>query len=171
MRCSNFSHVNWQIETKKTITTASRTLSPTECKYAHTEKEPLALIFGVRWFHQYLYGRKFTLATDHKPLLAILQPKEEIPSLAAARLQHWTALLSAYMYMYLHDIEFKWTHDHCNAVWTLLLTTERWRKWISLPNQALSTLLKSTIQEEVMVRNFILVLLGFLELSLNSWHP
>ena len=69
------------------------------------------MIFGVKKFHQYLYGRKFTLITDHKPLMTILGPKKGIPSLAAARLQRWAILPSAYNY----EIEFKSTHEHSNA--------------------------------------------------------
>ena len=75
------------------------------------EKEALAIVFGVRKFHQYIYGRRFTLVTDHKPLLTILGPKTGIPSLAAARMQRWSFLLSAYQY----DIIFKPTAAHCNA--------------------------------------------------------
>ena len=48
---------------------------------------------------------------DHKPLTSILGPKRGIPSLAAARLQRWAVLLSAYNY----DIKYKTTNDHCNA--------------------------------------------------------
>ena len=62
------------------------------------EKEALAIVFGVRKFHQYIYGRRFTLVTDHKPLLTILGPKTGIPSLAAAIMQRWSFLLSAYQY-------------------------------------------------------------------------
>ena len=93
------------------IAFASRTLSPSEKNYAQLEKEALSLIFGVKKFHQYLYGRKFVLVTDHKPLTTILGPKKGIPSLAAARLQRWAILLSAYDY----EIRFKSTNDHCNA--------------------------------------------------------
>ena len=71
----------------------------------------LSLIYGVKKFHQYLYGRKFTIITDHKPLLAILGPKTGVPSLAAARLQRWAVLFSAYSY----DIQFKPTDKHANA--------------------------------------------------------
>ena len=49
--------------------------------------------------------------TDHKPLTAILGPKKSVPPLAAARLQRWAMLLSAYSY----DIQFKPTSDHVNA--------------------------------------------------------
>ena len=72
---------------ERPIIYASRSLSPSERNYAQLEKEALSLIFGVKKFHQYLYGRKFQLVTDHKPLTAILGPKKGIPSLAAARLQ------------------------------------------------------------------------------------
>ena len=96
---------------ERPIAFASRMLSPSEQNYAQLEKEALSLVFGVKKFNQYLYGRKFTLIIDHKPLTAILGPKKGIPSLAAARLQRWAVLLSAYEY----EIKYKSTHDHCNA--------------------------------------------------------
>ena len=51
----------------------------------------------------YLFGRKFTLRTDHKPLLKIFAPDSATPVLAAARLQRWSLVLSSYQY----EIEFK----------------------------------------------------------------
>ena len=93
------------------IAFASRTLTSSEQNYAQLEKEALSLIFGVKKFHQYFYGRRFTLITDHKPLLTILGPKKGIPSLAAARLQRWAVFLLAYRY----DIKFKDTLSHANA--------------------------------------------------------
>ena len=90
---------------------ASRTLTDSERNYAQLEKEALSLIFGVKKFHRFLYGRKFILITDHKPLVTILGPKKSIPPLAAARLQRWAVLLSAYQY----DIRYKATSDHSNA--------------------------------------------------------
>ena len=93
------------------IAFASHTLSPSERNYSQVEKEALSLIFGVRKFHQYLYGRHFTIVTDHKPLTTILGPKQGIPALAAARMQRWALLLSAYAY----DIQFRPTGLHGNA--------------------------------------------------------
>ena len=97
--------------TKRPIAFASRTLTKSEKNYAQLEKEALALIFGVKHFHQYLYARSFTLVTDHRPLTTILSPHKGIPSLAAARLQLRAIILSAYQY----DIEFKCTQQHGKA--------------------------------------------------------
>ena len=48
--------------TERPVAFASRTLSPAECNYAQVEKEALSLIFGIHKFHQYLYGRTFTIS-------------------------------------------------------------------------------------------------------------
>ena len=72
---------------ERPIAHASRTLTQAEKGYAQLKKEALSLIYGVKKFHQFLYGRRFTLITDHKPLLTILGPKKRLPTLAAARLQ------------------------------------------------------------------------------------
>ena len=83
-------------ESEKPIAFASCTLCKAERNYSQLKKEALSIIFGVQKFHQYLYGRKFTLVTDHKPLITILNPRKGIPSLAAARLQRWALILASY---------------------------------------------------------------------------
>ena len=50
-------------------------------------------MFGVRKFHRYIYGRRFLLLTDHKPLLSIFGSKVGI---SANRLQRWELVLLAY---------------------------------------------------------------------------
>ena len=71
----------------------SRTLSVTEKRYSQLDKEALAIIFGVRRYHQYLYGREFELKTDHKPLIYIFSAKKGIPTLASGRIQRWALIL------------------------------------------------------------------------------
>lgn len=81
---------------ERPIVFASRTLTKAERNYSQLDKEALALIFAVKHFHQYVYGRQFVLETDHKPLIHIFGPKKGIPVMAASRLQRWAVLLSAY---------------------------------------------------------------------------
>ena len=85
-------------KSERPVAYALRTLTAPEQNYAQIEREALAIIFAVRRFHQYLYGRTFTLVTDHRPLCKTFGEKEGIPPLAAARMQHWALLLSAYHY-------------------------------------------------------------------------
>ena len=46
---------------------ASRTLSRAERGNGQVEKEGLAVVYSVKKLHQYLYGQKFEIWTDHKP--------------------------------------------------------------------------------------------------------
>ncbi|UYV84361.1 K02A2.6-like [Cordylochernes scorpioides] len=55
------------------ITYSSIALSAAQKKYSQIEKELLAVYFGCKRNHLYLYGRKFTAFTDHKPLLTIMK--------------------------------------------------------------------------------------------------
>ena len=52
---------------------ASRSLTPTESKYAQIEKELLAIVFGVEKFESYVNGKRLKVGTDHKPLESILK--------------------------------------------------------------------------------------------------
>ena len=51
------------------IAFASKSLTPTQLSYSNIEREALALVHGVQRFHTYLYGRRFTVITDHKPVV------------------------------------------------------------------------------------------------------
>eukprot|EP00731_Ephydatia_muelleri_P001201 Em0001g1201a len=78
---------------ERPVAFASRTLTQTEKGYSQIDKEALALVWGIRKFHQYVYGHKFTLITDHQPLTMILDPHKSIPVTTAARLQRYAAFL------------------------------------------------------------------------------
>ena len=56
---------NWAISARET-----------KKKYDTYEKEALAIIFCVTDFRPYLYRRKFTLVTDHKPLVWFQNSKD-----------------------------------------------------------------------------------------------
>ena len=58
---------------------ASRSLSASERNYAQLEKEALSIIWN-KAVHQYLYGKKFKLITDYKPLTTIFGPKSGVHS-------------------------------------------------------------------------------------------
>ena len=74
---------------ERPIAFASRTLSSAERNYSQIEKETLACVFGVTKFHSYVYGRRFTLVTDHKPLLLLLHEHQAVPSTTSNRIQRW----------------------------------------------------------------------------------
>ena len=84
---------------ERPVAYASWTLAPTALNYAQIEREALAIVLAVRKFYQYLYGRQFTLTTDHHPLCKLLGSNQGVPSLAAARMQRWALILSAYQYV------------------------------------------------------------------------
>lgn len=96
---------------ERPIAFASRTLSQAEKNYAQIEREALSIVFRVKKFHQYLFGRKFTLLTDHRPLTSIFGPHKIFPSLAASRMQWWALLLSAHQY----EIRYRKSDQHQNA--------------------------------------------------------
>ena len=58
---------------EKPVAYASKTLSMTERKYSTGEREALACIFACEHWHVFLFGRKFTLRTDHQALTTLLE--------------------------------------------------------------------------------------------------
>ena len=97
--------------TERPIGFSSRTLSPAEQKYSQIEIETLACVFGVKRFHSYLFGHRFTLITDHQPLLTLINAHRAIPTHTSNRIQRWALTLSMYEY----SILFKSTATHGNA--------------------------------------------------------
>ena len=50
---------------------ASRSLTPEEKRYSHTDREGLALVWGIEHFRLFLLGAEFDVIMDHKALEAI----------------------------------------------------------------------------------------------------
>ena len=73
---------------------ASSTLIPAETRYAHIEKELLAVEFTCQRFEAYIYGREgVNIETDHKPLEIIMRKPLNT---ALKRLQHMMLALQKY---------------------------------------------------------------------------
>ena len=50
------------------VALVSKVLTPTEQRYANNERELLACVFGAECFQTYVFGRHFTIESDHKSL-------------------------------------------------------------------------------------------------------
>lgn len=82
---------------ERPIAFASRTLNSAEENYSTTEKEALAIIWAVKKFEPYLYGYKFLLITDHKPLTFIKTSDKN------SKILRWRLELGKFEY----DIKYK----------------------------------------------------------------
>jgi len=58
----------------------------------------LSVIYGVKRFHQYLWGRSFDLIADYRPLVTLFGEHKHFPMMAAAHIQRWAIIVSAYDY-------------------------------------------------------------------------
>ncbi|GBP14109.1 Retrovirus-related Pol polyprotein from transposon 17.6 [Eumeta japonica] len=85
---------------------ASRTLNEHEINYSTIEKELLAIIWATKYFRPYLFGRKFIIETDHKPLTWLFSIKE--PN---SKLIRWRLKLSEFDY----EIKYKKGTKNGNA--------------------------------------------------------
>ena len=74
---------------------ASRTLTPAEKNYSQLEKEALGVVFAVKKFHNYLFGRHFIIESDHRHLF---NSSKVISPTASSRITRWTLTLSAYTF-------------------------------------------------------------------------
>ena len=75
------------------------------------KKEAIAIVFGLKNVYQYLFGRKFIRATDHRSLLALFGLGKDLPLLAAKRIARWALMLSQFNYR----IEIWNRKNHANA--------------------------------------------------------
>lgn len=79
------------------IAYASRTLNKAEVNYSTIEKELLAIVWSVKHFRPYLFGRKFTILSDHKPLQWLFNVNDP-----GSRLLRWRLKLAEHDYTIQH---------------------------------------------------------------------
>lgn len=85
------------------IAYTSRHLSDSQIKWSTTEKEAFAIIHSVKTFYHYLYGTKFTIVTDHRPLEYLMSKKDP-----TGRLARWSLFLQQF------DITIKYRPGKAN---------------------------------------------------------
>ena len=77
-------------------------MSSAERNYAQIDKEALAIISGIKKFHNFLFDLKFEIQIDHKPLLGLFSPTRPTPEIISPRMLRWSLLLGAYDYTLIH---------------------------------------------------------------------
>ena len=85
---------------------ASKAIAPNEATWSTIEKEAYAIVWSVKYFRHYLYGRTFTIFTDHNPLKWLFTLKTP-----QGRLARWTETLKAYDF----KIEYRPGRSNANA--------------------------------------------------------
>jgi hypothetical protein len=73
------------------IAYASKVNSPTVAKYSITDLECAAVVWSIKLFRPYLYGRRFGLVTDHAALGYLMRSKY-----LTGRLYRWSLQLQEY---------------------------------------------------------------------------
>ena len=91
---------------EKTIAFASRSLKGHERKYATIERECLALVWGIKYFRTYLYGKMFDIITDHNPLKWLDNARDP-----HFRFFRWSLTLQSYTF----NIKHRSGKQHGNA--------------------------------------------------------
>ena len=87
------------LQNDQPIAYASRRVNSAEQNYATIEKEMCAILFACHKFHDYIFGQKTKVITDHKPLVGIF---EKLLTKLSPRLQRMR------MHLFRYDLEISW---------------------------------------------------------------
>lgn len=102
---------------EKPIAFGSRTLNKAERNYSATRLEALAAVWATELFRPYVYGRPFTLRTDHDPLRYLRTVSNPSPQMA-----RWILHLEQFLY----TVEYRpgKTNSHADGLSRLPLENE-----------------------------------------------
>ena len=92
-------------KTSSIVAFFSRALNKSEQQYSTTKRELLAVVFGLQKCRYYLWGRRFTLFTDHRALSFLMTQRD-----ASALLQRW----------FLEIMEFEFEIVHIPGITNIL---------------------------------------------------
>ena len=140
----------------KPIAYTSRTLSDSERKFHTYEKEALGIVYSVQHFRPYLYGRRFTLVTDHKPLVWFQNSKDP-----CSRVTRWRYKLAEYDF----DVVYKAFEKVSMDIVGPLLITQKLNEYIltiqdnftkyslaiPLPNSLTSTIADARVKKFISI--------------------
>ena len=127
---------------ERPIAFASRSLTAAEKNYSQLDKEATAVYWACKKFYDYIFGRKFTLIVDNKPIMSILHPEKKLPILAATRLLRYAYFLSNFDY----KIEYRKSTDHVNVDYLS-------RNPLTLSNQEILAIDDEYLFQECVVRH------------------
>ncbi|MGH0163547.1 UNVERIFIED_CONTAM: hypothetical protein FKN15_045983 [Acipenser sinensis] len=125
----------------------SRKLLPRERNYATVEKECLSVKWAVEALRYYLWGRKFTLVTDHAPLQWMHRNKDK-----NARVTRWFLALQPYSF----DVKHRKGKEHTNADF-LSRFPQSVNNWYAQPHRFVQ---RGRICDDVYVPDYNLEALG-----------
>lgn len=77
---------------------ASKVLEKHQRNYSTTDLEALAVVWAIKYFQHYLYGRRFEVVTDHEALTSLM--KMDAPN--CSRQTRWMIKLSEYDFKIIH---------------------------------------------------------------------
>ena len=88
------------VQKGRPVAFGSKTLTECQSRYSNIEREMLAIVHGIQRYHTYLYGRRFKVITDHKPLVTICAKAQHA---APPRLQRMLLKIQGYNF----EIEYR----------------------------------------------------------------